>query len=208
MSAPAQISKLFALPAEVRNYIYELVFVSIFNAFSEDGAWMVDWTWKFPSLLQTCHQIRSEALKMYYASNIFYLYSDDWISQHAFSATMMVRWLRAIGSTAREGLNSIIIEDGKLMLSSPKYTGDDYLIRSPLEIDKNDGDDEAEEEDEIYHPDFAVALKVVSIQVPNMKIYSVGAIIWDLACWKTGTAEYYLQGKWPVDDTKDWKAPC
>ena len=71
-------SRLLALPAELRNTIYELVLISptdiVIPAPSSPKSPGVTTTNLFPpepALLLTSHQIRHEALKIYYLSNRF-----------------------------------------------------------------------------------------------------------------------------------------
>ncbi|CAK3876740.1 Hypothetical predicted protein [Lecanosticta acicola] len=65
----AQDSRLFQLPAELRNTIYEFVL------YSEDPVVLEDlWgrsSLRFPALLQVCRQVRDEAAGIWYSSSVF-----------------------------------------------------------------------------------------------------------------------------------------
>lgn len=58
------VSRLLALPAELRNKIYH------FSLVDEDEIFITS-ELKPPSLLSTCRQVRNEALQIYYFANSF-----------------------------------------------------------------------------------------------------------------------------------------
>ena len=71
-STPA--SRLFALPAELRNRIYELVLCEITTVLLGEGWAEVERSlrcWRRPALLSTCRQTASEASLVYYSENVF-----------------------------------------------------------------------------------------------------------------------------------------
>lgn len=59
-------SRLLALPAEMRNEIYEWALTA-----PQDGEIDITADWEPPGLLATCRQIRHEALGMYFLDNTF-----------------------------------------------------------------------------------------------------------------------------------------
>ena len=72
------MSKLFQLPAELRNQIYEYALKEDHEIRIEDS--------KPPEWINTCKQFRHETLKMYYRVNTFYANIDH------LDARKLVRW--------------------------------------------------------------------------------------------------------------------
>lgn len=73
-----ETSPLLDLPPELRTMIYEFTLleeknIEIGNAASHPP---VQQTWRAPSLLQTCRQVRNEASAIYYSRNIFNMLAD------------------------------------------------------------------------------------------------------------------------------------
>lgn len=90
-------SPLSRLPAELRNYIYELVCVT-------DNPIIISFRyfWDPPMLLQTCRQLRAEAAPIYYGDNIFH-------AEEGQLSTLgsLEMWLRTIGEEARRLIRTI-----------------------------------------------------------------------------------------------------
>jgi hypothetical protein len=140
MSTSTQTCKFFDLPPELRNHIYELVLLDT------DVEYVVDnWDWEFPSLLHVCTQIRSEALGLYYSRTMFYLTCDDWQDGMLFCNTMIVKWLRALSTTALNALKKVIMEhrDYSIENLALDTEGEGYLIDF-----SDEGDSESEEDPE------------------------------------------------------------
>lgn len=64
-----QRSRLLTLPPELRNRIYEYVFLDHLLAWHLDGSGQK--ARKIPSILQTCHNIRNEAKSLFYSDETF-----------------------------------------------------------------------------------------------------------------------------------------
>lgn len=101
-------SPLARLPAELRNYIYELVLI-------ETQPIEVNWgysnLWIAPPLLQTCRQARSEAAPIYYSGSTFTI-------MHVNTQTKLEAWLRTIGPDARRFLRQVRVGLGWEALGS------------------------------------------------------------------------------------------
>lgn len=101
-----QQSPFLRLPPELRNRIYEDLLVS------EEvvGVTSLGYhQWTPPSLLHTCHQIRSEASKLYYAANIFQICSR-WHQDRLEGAFEMQEWLHALCKPQQDMLRRIRID--------------------------------------------------------------------------------------------------
>lgn len=85
------------LPPELRNHIY---FLALVNSDQTQVKRRISKFWKAPSLLQTCSQIRTEALPIHYGNNTFTIIHWD-----ALEAIEI--WLRAIGPNARGFLRKV-----------------------------------------------------------------------------------------------------
>lgn len=97
----AQESLLLRLPSELRNRIYELVCVEHGPIYVGDWARPPDGAVE-PSLLRVCHQIRSEALSVFYGKNMFEANNSDedrtswkeWLVRLTREKVKMVRHIR------------------------------------------------------------------------------------------------------------------
>ncbi|KAK5703618.1 hypothetical protein LTR17_021942 [Elasticomyces elasticus] len=69
--APAQRSRLFTIPAEVRVRIYEYALIS-------NAPIMIEKDEPQPNILRTCRQIRKEAMSIYYTENDFSMTVHQW----------------------------------------------------------------------------------------------------------------------------------
>jgi hypothetical protein len=67
--------------------------------------------WTPPALLQVNHQIRHETIRLYYSIGIFRLPPTFPASSFTLSIAYLLRWLRVLGSEAREGLRTVEIDD-------------------------------------------------------------------------------------------------
>jgi hypothetical protein len=72
-------SPLLRLPAELRNYIYELSTVpsSGVHILGPPPEWVTSEVGIQPSITRTCSQIRREALPIFYSSTVFHIIPDD-----------------------------------------------------------------------------------------------------------------------------------
>ena len=67
-------SRLLALPAELRNRIYELVLCETTTVLLDDGWGDLERSlrcWRRPALFSTCRRTASEASPIYYSQNVF-----------------------------------------------------------------------------------------------------------------------------------------
>ncbi|KAK3678000.1 translation initiation factor eIF-2B subunit alpha [Recurvomyces mirabilis] len=95
-------SRLLALPAELRQQIYEY---SLVQSDEIVVRLAIRRYWRPPALLQTCREIRHEATPTYYADNTFYIYAP----QHAGcpSAYWLWDWLRCLPESTRTWLRTL-----------------------------------------------------------------------------------------------------
>ncbi|KAH9826243.1 hypothetical protein Tdes44962_MAKER03627 [Teratosphaeria destructans] len=89
----AHHSPLLGLPPELRNHIYEDVLVGDVTLFDGFGRCEDE-----PALLRTCHQIREEALKLYYSNNFRFciMYQSDIVRARAWLRSTPTELLRII----------------------------------------------------------------------------------------------------------------
>ncbi|KAK5709313.1 hypothetical protein LTR17_019884 [Elasticomyces elasticus] len=100
--ATVQGSPLLKLAAELRNAIYSEVLI-------EPGEIKIR-KHAMPPLVQTCRQVRTDTLQLYYANNTFRVgdgggYQVDFCERHIFP------WLRCIDVSAVKTLSRIWIDD-------------------------------------------------------------------------------------------------
>lgn len=91
-------SPLSILPPELRNRIYDLTLVENDNI-TTNVTPMYDTPsrlWKPPPILQSCRQLRAEALPVYYGSNTFVVEQNSWLEPHILES-----FLGTIGLEAR-----------------------------------------------------------------------------------------------------------
>ncbi|KAF2772040.1 hypothetical protein EJ03DRAFT_348852 [Teratosphaeria nubilosa] len=86
-------SPLFGLPPELRNHIYEDVLVGDVTLVDKTGRRESE-----PALLRTCHQIRQEALKLYYSNTfrIYVAYHGETVRARAWLKSTPTELLRII----------------------------------------------------------------------------------------------------------------
>ncbi|KAK5127544.1 hypothetical protein LTR85_006884 [Meristemomyces frigidus] len=87
-------SGFLKLPPELRNRIYEMVLVE------EDFIHVTRQPSFEPPLLKTCHQIRDDALQIYFEMNAFVFYAP------AFDSTAIMRWTAKVRRMG-EGMRAI-----------------------------------------------------------------------------------------------------
>lgn len=97
-------SPLSRLPPELRNYIYELTLIerNDIKINKPRTCHNPSRVWKPPPLLQTCGQLRTEALPVYYSNNKFVVVENFWSEPVTLEA-----WLGTIGAEARRCVRSI-----------------------------------------------------------------------------------------------------
>lgn len=78
------LSPLLALPAEIRNSIYEYALVLPDTMLWWDNN-VLDDTFEPPGLLLTCKQIREETIQIYYTQNQFWLLLNDFVPDRAIA---------------------------------------------------------------------------------------------------------------------------
>lgn len=122
----AQQSLLLSLPPELRNRIYELVLIdeefiplrqdsedtkAVTRAGQRVRKPLVETTIEEPPLLQSCRQIRNEAIQIYYARNTFV----------CESTTRLVHWLGKLGNHGQKMLRDVRM---KIVTYSRGLSGD------------------------------------------------------------------------------------
>lgn len=101
-------SPLFALPAELRNKIYEYALIDQdpIPLYFTHRADRITQSCPGPALLQVCHQIRFEATAMYYTNNTFTI--KPWNLLRC--EPVLEAWLRAIGPETRKFVSTVRME--------------------------------------------------------------------------------------------------
>ena len=98
---------LLRLPPELRNAIYSYVLV-------DPPEVLVTNHWRPPALLSMSKQVRREALKIYFAENIFridmYALIPGPLRQTGYMSAL-ARWFRAISTPGRDALKTVYIDD-------------------------------------------------------------------------------------------------
>ncbi|USW48585.1 Putative 2EXR domain-containing protein [Septoria linicola] len=102
-------SRLMSLPAELRNRIWTAYFESVRFHFSakECTRWPSAHLYiKAPPILETCKQVYSEALGIYYSSTTF----QGELSEYGDNIRPVLRWLTNIGRSNARLINNIHLE--------------------------------------------------------------------------------------------------
>ncbi|KAK5121504.1 hypothetical protein LTR85_005337 [Meristemomyces frigidus] len=111
--ARIQNSPLLKLAPELRNRIYHEILSSSKPVILDAKAQGL--RRPNPALLQTCLQVRTEAIGIYYARNVFqataYEYAFDYAQREEMCTTMLLTWLRAIGKDSSKMLRAIYLDD-------------------------------------------------------------------------------------------------
>lgn len=103
-------SHLLALPAELRNKIYEHALIDpqcVRRHFTHLADPMAK-SCPGPALLQTCRQIRAEATELYYSNNTFII--KAWHAPQMECEPVLEAWLRAIGPETRKFIKVVRVE--------------------------------------------------------------------------------------------------
>jgi len=103
----APTSPLLRLPPELRNAIYSYVLV-------DPPEVLVTNHWRPPALLSMSKQVRREALKIYFAENIFridmYALIPGPLRETGYMSAL-ARWFRAMSTPGRDALKTVHIDD-------------------------------------------------------------------------------------------------
>ncbi|KAK0266213.1 hypothetical protein LTR91_003491 [Friedmanniomyces endolithicus] len=98
---------LLRLPPELRNAIYSYVLV-------DPPEVLVTNHWRPPALLSMSKQVRREALKIYFAENIFridmYALIPGPLRETGYMSAL-ARWFRAMSTPGRDALKTVHIDD-------------------------------------------------------------------------------------------------
>lgn len=102
---------ILALPAELRNQIYQEVFVDRWNVLVRTIE-RADWLqrkWSPPALLHTCSEIRNEASAVYYGGNTFHFCDEAAVVKEFGYGSTLKLWLKSLGREQRRLLRRIDI---------------------------------------------------------------------------------------------------
>lgn len=103
-------SPLSRLPAELRNYIYELVLKEYRVKVYLKVCHMETRIWQPPALLRCSQQIRAEASPIYYTGNTFVI-TNQYRCSGTRAEDTLASWLRALNAPSRSLIRKIHLDD-------------------------------------------------------------------------------------------------